>query len=225
MEPLLKGLLPGEIRTSAATIEDHVSALLPAERPFIARAVPARQHEFATGRFLVRRLLTGLGYPDFPLVSDDKRVPVWPPGIVGSISHAASLCVVAIGHESIYRGIGLDLEPDEPAKRDIERVVCRGDEHDWVAAAGEGERGRRCRVVFSVKEAVYKAFYPHTREFWSFRDVGVSIDLEAGSYRAWLPESAGLDTIEGRVHRRQGWIVAGAAVRHDEDSKDQSAAK
>jgi len=81
-----------------------------------------------------------------------------------------------------------------------------------VASAGEADRGRRCRIVFSVKEAVYKAFYPRTRTFWSFQDVGVSIDLEAGSYLAELPEGTGLAKVTGRVACRSGWIVSAVAV-------------
>ena len=212
MNPLLKNLLPPGIRTATSTIANHVEDLLPPERPFIATAVGSRQQEFATGRVLARQLLADLGHPDFPLLRDEDRVPRWPEGIVGSISHTGSICVAAVGRESQYSGVGLDIEPDEPVESDIGRVVCREGEHDWVAEATGDERGRRTRIIFSVKEAVYKAFYPRTREFWSFQDVLVSIDLEEGRYRAQLPESAGIAEVEGRVQRRDGWIVAALAV-------------
>lgn len=212
MEHLLESLLPAEIRACAATVTNCVDDLLPSERPFIANAVASRQREFATGRVLARRLLADLGHPDFPLVRDKDRVPRWPDGVVGSISHSGSLCVVAVALESQFRGVGLDIEPDEPVESDIERVVCRGDEHDWVVGGKGDERGRRCRVIFSVKEAVYKAFYPRTRVFWSFQDVNVSVDLERGRYRALLPESAGIAQVEGRVQRRDGWILSTLAV-------------
>ena len=217
MEHLLEGLLPTEILASATTINDCVDDLLPEERGVIAKAVASRQREFATGRVLSRRLLSGLGHPEFPLLRDDDRVPCWPGGVVGSISHtrssASSLCVAAVGRASAFQGIGVDCEPDEPVERDVERVVCRGDEHAWVAdGVGEDERGRRCRIVFSVKEAVYKAFYPRTRVYWSFQDVLVSVDLEAGRYHAELPASAGRSAVEGRVYRRDGWILSASVV-------------
>ena len=96
--------------------------------------------------------------------------------------------------------------------RDDNLAALRDREFDWVgegAGADPVERRRRCRVVFSVKEAVYKAFYPRTREFWSFQDVGVEIDLDAARFSATLPASAGRATIEGRVFRRDGWILSG----------------
>ena len=212
VENLLEGLLPTEIRASATTIADHVGELFPEERPLIAKAVPSRQHEFSTGRVLARRLLEELGVSGVALLRDDDRVPRWPADVVGCLSHSDSLCIAAVGRASRFRGIGLDCEPDEPVSQDVERVVCRGEEHDWVAAGRGDERGRRCRLVFSVKEAVYKAFYPRTRVFWSFQDVGVSIDLERGRYRASLPESAGRAEIEGRVVCRDGWILSTTVI-------------
>lgn len=209
---LLEDLFPDGVRTAADRISDRVDELLPDERPAIATAVPSRQFEFATGRVLARKLLAEFGAPDFALGRDDDRVPRWPDGFVGSISHSGSLCVAAVARASAFAGIGLDLEPDEPVDSDIERVVCRDGEHDWVGAVTGDDRGRRRRIVFSVKEAVYKAFYPRTREFWSFQDVTVSIDLERGRYRAELPESAGVATAEGRIHRQGGWILSALAV-------------
>ena len=212
METLLEGLLPPSVQIAGAPISDHVAALLPEERPFVEKAVAKRQREFATGRVLARGLLARLGHPDFPLLRAEDRLPVWPEGIVGSISHASHACLAAVAESRIAGGIGVDLEPDEPVDVDIERVVCRDGEHAWVAAEGESERGRRRRIVFSVKEAVYKAFYPRTRTFWSFQDVRVEIDLGAERWRAFLPESAGVAEADGRVALRDGWIVSAIAL-------------
>lgn len=212
MESLLEGLLSAEILVAGAMIDDHLTAIDPEERAFVESAVAKRQHEFSTGRVLARGLLSRLGYPDFPLLRADDRIPLWPAGIVGSISHAGTVCLAAAARTDDSRGIGLDLEPDEPVDAEIERVVCRDAEHEWVAEAGEPERGRRRRIVFSVKEAVYKAFYPRTRTFWSFQDVRVEIDLGGERWRAFLPESAGVAEADGRVALRDGWIVSAIAL-------------
>lgn len=212
MKSLLEGLLPASVEIAGASIRDCVEALLPEERPYIATAVPRRQHEFATGRVLARELLARFGHDPLPVLRAEDRIPLWPEGIVGSISHAGHVCLAAVAEARTCGGVGIDLEPDEAVDSDIERVVCRDEEHAWVAAAGEAERGRRCRVVFSVKEAVYKAFYPRTRTFWSFQDVRVEIDLARESWQAHLPESAGVAEAHGRVARREGWIVSAVAL-------------
>ena len=147
------------------------------------------------------------------MLPDADRVPVWPPGVVGSISHKRDLCVVAVAPAQGRRGLGLDIEPDQPARSGLERIVCRDDERRWVDAEGPEAAGRRCRVVFSAKEAVYKACFPELRERWSFQDVGVRIDLEAERFVARLPGPAPTSSLEGRILRRHDWILCGVERR------------
>jgi len=211
-EELLTGLFPADVQVLSEPIRDYTRGLHPEESALIASAVAKRQHEFATGRVLARRLLASFGHPNASILKEEDRIPIWPDGVVGSISHSEGLCAAVVADAKAYAGLGLDLEPDRAVDRDIERVVCRDREHDWVRAAGDVEHGRRCRIVFSVKEAVYKAFYPRTRTFWSFQDVTVEIDLSGGAFRAVLPESADRTEAEGRIEIREGWILSGVSV-------------
>ena len=209
---LLDGLFPEGVATAVSGIEDRLGELHSDERVYIETAVVKRQHEFATGRALARPLLAAVGHPNFSILREEDRIPIWPADIVGSISHTNGLCAAVIARRSDFAGLGLDLEPDSAVDRDIERVVCRDAEHEWVRAEGAAEHGRRCRIVFSVKEAAYKAFYPRTRVFWGFQDVGVAIDLEAGTFEAELPESADRERTAGRILQREGFFVSGVAV-------------
>lgn len=211
--PRIDDLLPAEARLALAPIADHRSALRAAERAGIERAAVSRQLEFSTGRWLARGLLAALGAPDVALPRNPDRTPGWPAGWVGSISHSGPLCLAAVAPAAQLAGIGLDLEPDQAVKPGLERMVCFGDELDWVAAAGPAEQGQRCRAVFCVKEAVYKAFHPTTGRVWRFAEVSVEIDLEREAFRARLPGDAPLDVVEGRLLRRSGWLVAGVAWR------------
>lgn len=210
---LVEGLFEGGIRVACVEIGDRTDSLLPEERRSIESARPSRQKEFAAGRWLARQLLEPLGHGSAVLPRAEDRLPIWPAGIVGSVTHSGALCAVAIARASEIALLGLDLEPDEPVKEGLARLVCRDAEHDWIASPDAEERNRRCRIVFSVKEAVYKAFYPRVRRVWSFQDVCVAIDLEGGRFRARLPEDAGLAEITGHVRRRGGWIVAGVDFR------------
>ena len=182
---------------------------MPAERDLIRGVAQKRKLEFATGRILARRLLEDLGHPDFPLLRDPDRVPIWPSDVVGSISHKERLCVVAVASIRDRAGLGIDIEPDQPVTPGLEQRICLPAEEAWAAAEGPSEVGRRCRAVFSVKEAVYKAFFPRVRKVWGFHDVEVSIDLERESFRASLPATAKRADVEGRIFRRQGWILSG----------------
>jgi 4'-phosphopantetheinyl transferase EntD len=210
----VEDLLPADVRVAACEVRDRMADLVGAEPAPVLAAAGPRQAEYSTGRVLARRLLHEAGAPLQPLLRrPGGRLPAWPDGFVGSISHSGGICLAAVGSVDTYRGIGIDLEPDAPTRREIDRVVLCGSERDWVAAAGEekDERSRRARLVFSAKEAVYKAFYPALRQAWRFRDVELEIDLEAARFCAALPEGAGLARVEGRILRRSGWILCGVA--------------
>ncbi len=216
--PCLDGLLSEAVHFASASIEDHRSALFPEELEVLSQASVSRQHEFATGRWLAHALLRAQGESAVPIPRNADRTPRWPTGWVGSITHSGSACAVAVARASARLGSGLDLEPDRPVKPGLERMICFGDELAWIAAAGESEVGRRCRLVFSAKEAVYKAFHPRTRRVWRFAEVGLEIDLVRGAFEARLPADAGPATIAGRFRRRGGWIVSGVEWCVDDES-------
>lgn len=213
--PSLEGLFSAAVLTASAPIDDHVAALLPAERDGLAQASPSRQREYATGRWLAHALLREQGEHDLAIPRNADRTPRWPIGWVGSITHSESACAVALARADARLGIGIDLEPDRAVKPGLERMICFGDELAWIAAAGEGGIGRRCRLVFSAKEAVYKAFHPRTRRVWRFAEVALEIDLDREIFEARLPADAGPATITGRILRRGGWIVSGVEWRRE----------
>lgn len=203
-------LFSSKIAIEVSTTRFDASSLLSEERALVASAGHQREIEFATGRILARRLLARLGRPDFALLQDPDRLPRWPVGTIGSISHKKEICVVAVVSTEDRAGLGVDIEPDRPVRPGVEGRICRATESEWVAEGdGEDEAGRRCRMIFSTKEAIYKAFYPRVREVWGFQDVGVELDLARGRFRAELPPSAGRDEVEGTILRRRGWLLAG----------------
>lgn len=56
--------------------------------------------------------------------------------------------------------------------------------------------------MFSAKEAVYKAWFPLTGRWLGFEDAEVSVDADAGTFRAVLRvEAPPLDAFTGR------WMV------------------
>lgn len=206
------GVFGKGVLVDASVLEDCVGELLEPESSLLLGASPRRRQEIATGRKLARRLLERLGFPAYALLRDADRVPLWPEQIVGSISHKEDRCVVAVAPRGRWGGIGVDLERDAAVKPGLERMICLPSEQRWIEAEGPAEVGRRCRAVFSAKEAVYKAWFPRVREVWAFRDVEVEIDLESNAFRARLPPSAPQRESGGRIRRCDGWIVSGVEL-------------
>jgi 4'-phosphopantetheinyl transferase EntD len=210
-------VLDGRVRIATSGMVGSMGDLLPEERVLVADSVASRQVDFATGRLLARRLLRELGLPDRAIVSDADRVPIWPAGIVGSISHTDDACLVAVSDDRSLHGVGVDVEVDAPrSQRFFERITTPAER----GRIGPGIDGTRLATrIFSIKEAVYKACYPTTREFWGFRDVEVEFDASSGRFRARVPSSAA-GRVEGLLRSRDDrvWTVAHWDERSDADS-------
>ncbi|MCZ6571267.1 MAG: 4'-phosphopantetheinyl transferase superfamily protein [Deltaproteobacteria bacterium] len=196
---------------------DKVSRLFLEERHLIERAVKARQMEFSTGRELARELLARLGVHGLPILSGDDRSPIWPEGIVGSISHTRTLCTVAVALRSDVLAIGIDLEHDESIGPELWRSICAREELFWIGQRPAEEQGALVRLIFSAKECVYKCQYPETRVPLEFHDVRVTLDLERGRFSAELskdapPIAATGDRLQGVFARSDGHLCTGMVI-------------
>lgn len=193
--------------TDAPVGED---ALLPQERELIEGATAVRIVEFATGRHCARTALATLdpGLAGVPLLRDRRGAPEWPPGVVGSVTHCAGWtgAVVARSRGSRFgRGvaaIGLDAEPIAPLPAGVLEVVASVEEREALARLGAERPGIPWdTVLFSAKEAAYKAWYPLTG---TVLDHGaVAVDLSPGGSFMGL---ASAHDARGRllVHRVRG---------------------
>jgi 4'-phosphopantetheinyl transferase EntD len=185
--------------------------LHPLERAVTERAGEKRRREHAAGRLLARTLVAELGVEGAqPLLADDDRVPRWPAAVVGSISHCATLCVVAVAPASSVRGVGIDVEPALPLPPGVGPLVLFAPDHEALASAADHRRPLFERVVFSAKEAVYKAIFPITRRSLDFPAMAVRV-FEDGSLDATLrldvPFFAAGTRFEGRWTEHAGHVV------------------
>jgi 4'-phosphopantetheinyl transferase EntD len=168
---------------------DDAIVLEPEEEALVARAVESRRHEFTVGRACARRAMARLGIATGGVPSHPERDPVWPDRIVGSITHTLDAdgrlrCAAALARTDAAVGIGIDAEPATPLDADLVGLVC---------LPGEVRPGDRAgaKVVFCVKEALYKAVFPLTRRFLEFSDVRVVLSLADSAFHAEAVTDAG----------------------------------
>jgi len=174
----LDARLPPGLVLLASPVRDGDDHLYPVERARIARAVDSRRREFATGRALARQALGRLGIAPVAITVGDGSEPVWPSGVVGSITHSGGFCAVLVGRSGDYRGVGIDIELSRTPAHDIARLVVN------AAEPAEFHHPPWLQTVFSAKESVYKCVYPRHRAFIDFLDVTVSLDYEACAFTA-----------------------------------------
>jgi 4'-phosphopantetheinyl transferase EntD len=179
---LLARVLPNGA-VAAETSGDPPVDLFPVEEPAIAEATGERRREFATGRACARTALDRLGYRPVALPRDDGGAPIWPHGVVGSITHCAGYRAAAVAPVSVLDTVGVDAEPNVALPSGMDAVVALPEERDQVAVLLRRSPGIRWdRLLFSAKEAVYKAVHPLTGMWLEFPEVAIRFGPSYGRF-------------------------------------------
>jgi len=156
------------------------------EEAFIMNAVEKRKSEYRTGRHTAREALNELNIPPCAIPSGVEREPLWPKGVVGSISHCSKLCVAAVGPDSRFLSIGVDVEPNKPLPPDVQPIVVNDEDH-WKYSQPKHSKDFDV-LTFSAKESIFKCIFPIFRLYLDFKDVSLTIDQSNNSFNAKLPE-------------------------------------
>jgi 4'-phosphopantetheinyl transferase EntD len=195
------------------------STMFGIEAAQVTDAVVERRREFATVRHCARRALVELGFPPTPILPDADRVPRWPLGTVGSMTHCGGYRAAAVARSEELAGIGIDAEPHAAIPDGALDLVVREEERAPLRALGLTRPDLHWdRILFCAKEAVYKAWFPLTRRWLDFAEVSTSVDPD-GTFAARLrvpsPHVAGIDlrTLSGRWMVGRGLILAATSVR------------
>ena len=160
---------------SVGPLSDAAWCLFPAEERAVRTAGSRRRAEFAAGRQCARMALAALGMPQAPILPGPAGEPRWPTGVVGSITHCPGYRACAVARAADLVAIGIDAEPDEDLADDLIEVVATDTELAWIRrAAVTWPAVHWARLVFSVKEAAGKAWYPLTGRWPNRGELAVS---------------------------------------------------
>jgi 4'-phosphopantetheinyl transferase EntD len=200
---------------AAEAFEDPPDAVLfPEEQAVISKAVEKRRREFTTARSCARAALARLGQPPVAILPGERGSPVWPPGIVGSITHCAGYRAAAVGQAAEVLAIGVDAEPDAPLPDGVLGVISLAAERDRLRDLAQSAPGPHWdRMLFCAKESVYKAWFPLTGRWLGFEQAEITLDPAGGTFSARLlvpgPEVDGreLTAFAGRWLARDGLIL------------------
>ena len=215
---LVAGVFPDDVAVVVSELGDATDELWPEEAALVAGAVLKRRREFARGRVNARQALALLGVPATSLLVGPKREPLWPEGIVGSITHDESLCVVAVASSGTYAGIGVDIEPEDGLEPAVADRIWSPAEAEHAALRTDMSEAVASRLVFSAKEAFYKCQFPLTRTFVGFKEVSVRLgdgDFELRLENAIADLPAGM-RLRGVWRRADDKLLAAMVLRHGE---------
>ena len=94
---MLESILPAGVEYQECFGEPPGGVLFVEEEQVIAHAVPVRRREYAVVRSCARVCLGRLGYPRVPILPGVGGAPIWPAGVVGSLTHCAGYAAAAVG--------------------------------------------------------------------------------------------------------------------------------
>ncbi|WP_434744171.1 4'-phosphopantetheinyl transferase family protein [Streptomyces sp. A-14] len=162
---MIELLLPADV-SSAATRAETVpdGALFPEEEALIAKSVAKRRNDFATARACARRAMAGLGLPPVAVLRGHRGRPLWPEGIVGTLTHCAGYRAAALARATDVLSLGIDAEPHAPLPTGVRELVTLPAERERIGPPAPEVPGEIHwdRILFSAKESVFKTWYPVT---------------------------------------------------------------
>jgi 4'-phosphopantetheinyl transferase EntD len=202
---VLERILPSDVAVVSTCADFPEAALYPEEEAAVGRAVEKRRREFVTARACARGALAQLGLSPQAIPAGTRGEPLWPEGVVGSITHCEGYRACAAAPSAAHSTIGVDAEVNEALPEGVLEDIALSGERKWVRQlTGDQPAVHWDRLLFSIKESVYKAWFPLAESWLGFEDAAVSIDRERRSFFARLlvpgPDVEGreLDGFSGR---------------------------
>ncbi|MEH3069340.1 MAG: 4'-phosphopantetheinyl transferase superfamily protein [Aeromicrobium erythreum] len=207
---LLAGLVPAGVVARELVADLRVqgddSGLSPEEAAVVAAAVPRRRRQFAAGRRLAREALVDLGRAPVPILPGERGAPTWPVGVVGSVTHCDGYVAAALGEASRWRALGIDAEPAAPLPPHVLGRIASATERTWLAErSAERPEVAWDRLLFCIKEAVFKTWFPVHGTSPGFRGAEVRLD-DGDGFVATVEDGSTASGVRAEVPGR--WVQA-----------------
>lgn len=142
------------------------------------------QKESSLAHHCAHKALANLGTEVDAITKGAEGNPLWPEGFTGSISHSKGLCMALVGRKEDYRSIGLDVEMNDRIKPAAIERITHPIEKEFI-----GDDPRKGTLLFSLKEAFYKAQFTLFEMPLGFKDVAFRINEASNSASlVWMSE-------------------------------------
>ncbi len=145
-----------------------------------------RRNEFLMGRYLVHKTFKekGFSFWSSPVNIGKKREPLFNPQVSASLTHNESFVVFAMTREKSC--LGIDIESKGRIKQSLEKQFLRSEDVTLLEGFGPADGqsyADALTLIFSAKEACYKALFPYVQEYFGFQDAFVKeINLESKTF-------------------------------------------
>ncbi len=210
---------PGVIAAYETSDPGSADTLAPGDYdPTSHRMGANRLAEFAAGRACARKALADVGIEAPSLPIGPGRAPAWPEGVRGSITHTRDYrgAVAARTRDLGGAALGIDADSTGRVTTKLWSRLFVDAEIDYLGHIEDvADTDRMATVMFSAKEAFYKAQYPLTEAWVGFGDVRITVEPD----RLILEPFSDLDAlrslnwpIQARWHCDDSLVLTGLIV-------------
>ena len=208
---------PGAVLIGIADDGQQI-VLHPAEAPLVAHAAAKRRRDFALGRACAHAALAGLGEPGAAVDRAVSGAPLWPEGVVGSITHTHGFAAALAGRADVFGAMGIDAERRGGVDDALAPRLFAACELALLSGLDAPRRRIAATLLFSAKEAYYKLFHPLAGRRLDFRQVEVALGdgtLGDGTFSACQPGApdAWRRPIGGRFAVMDDLVVTAISLR------------
>ncbi len=141
------------------------------DRNSMQNAFEKRKREFSVGRLCAQHALRQLSITAEVPVDHDRK-PIWPEGVVGSISHSDRYAWAVAARQSCVRHVGIDTEiivDDETFENVVDEIAVEAEMK--LLSKIHRHPTTAFTILFSAKESIYKCLYPSNEQYFGFHDV------------------------------------------------------
>ncbi len=163
-------------------------------------AVEKRKAQAIGARWCAVAAARGVSVELTALPLDEAGCPIWPAGLVGSLSHCESKAVAVVS--TTLKNLGVDVEElfDQSKVELLSDTVLTPREKHSLSADADLARWQ-LTTIFSLKEAAYKALFPELRVFIDFHQLEVDLD------QLHITHESG-HRLQGHVSQQVGHVIS-----------------
>lgn len=199
----------------------------------LLQAVSKRRIDYLAGRLCARQALSKLGLNEQgSIAAGSNRIPQWPEGYLGAITHTKGYAAAIVGLRSHWLGLGIDAEVIVgESKPSLIRHVCRSGEYERLLQGSTKNDDFLFTLIFSAKESLFKALYPVVQNYFGFQAAQlIDLDLNTGNFVIQLAqeihENLPVDiAFHGRFIQIQDKVVTLIKIPHSSSTSDLAASQ
>lgn len=143
--------------------------------PAIVRSVRKRQAEHFYGRLAARSALADLDIRTHDIGTGAHREPLWPAGVIGSITHGPRQAAAVVLPAGQWQGVGIDLEGPVSAEAiaGVEQLALCPAELEMLRYFPEMSHDILVALAFSAKESFFKATFTAVGHYFGFEAIRI----------------------------------------------------